>query len=138
MSVTKSYGLGNDGRILYGSDNNGGTVSTGTPVVSRIVDMRGMSTYTLQLIVPASTLAGDWLIEYSNNWNRSPAYGQGDNAGDWSSSSLTIPSAPGGGSAQNDIIVPQFPAKVRALRITFTRTAGSGVPQAWIMAGTVS
>jgi hypothetical protein len=136
MSVTKSYGLGNDGRILYGSDNAGAAVSTGTPVVSRIVDMRGMSAFTIQLVVPAGTLAGTWLIEYSNNWNRSPAYGQGDNSGNWTTSSLTIPAATAAG--QNDVIVPPVPLKIRAVRVTFTRTSGSGVPEVWICAGSVS
>lgn len=131
MAAHNTFGLGADARILFGSDGNGAAVSSGTPVVSALIDCRHLNTLSFQLIVPAGTLEGAWLIEGSNNYSNG-AHNQPINAGNWAADALTPPAATAAG--QNITVTPGTGTGLiteRTMRITFTRTAGSGVPQVW-------
>jgi len=134
------FGLKKQAQIMNGSDGNGGSVTTNTPVVSNVLPCFGMPYVSMMLIAP-STLAGAWLIEESNDWSVTP---NGPvSAGRWTdvlaakdfmvASPPTITAAPGGGTAQK-LMVRLNPASRRALRVTFTQTGGSGVPEVWATA----
>jgi len=134
------FGMKKGAQVMNGSDGAGGTVSTSTPVVSSIIPCFGMPYVSLQLIATLN-LAGTWKIEESNDYSATP--GGPVSAGRWAdvtsakdflvASPPTITAAPGGGVAQN-LFVRLNPASRRALRVTFTQTGGSGVPEVWATA----
>jgi hypothetical protein len=134
------FGLKKLAQVMNGSDGNGGTVSTNTPVVSTVIPCFGMPYVSLQLIATLN-LAGTWKIEESNDYSATP--GGPVSSGRWCdvtaakdflvASPPTITAAPGSGVAQN-LFVRLNPASRRALRVTFTQTGGTGVPEVWATA----
>lgn len=133
--MSKQFGDGAQGQILNGTDGKGGSVSDTTPIVSRIVPMVGLQIASFQLIAPGS-LAGTWLIEASNDYSTG-GMSQPPYTGRWgdirSTTDPAIPNAPGGSTAQNVFVFTQ-PLTCRALRVTFTPTGGTGVPEVWAQA----
>lgn len=128
-----SHGFGSNqfAQVMNGSDGLGGVVSTGTPVVSKVIPCNGLPLVTVCLFATLN-LSCSWLIEESLDWSNAPD--GPESAGRWSDVRLSndpaIPNAPGGGVAYSQT-VRLAPAARRAIRVTATRVSGSGVPEVW-------
>lgn len=128
------YGLGNESRILWGSDGAGTAISTNAPVTSQIFSMVGRDHVSFHLTTPiGSTLAGTAIIQASNNY-AAPlqiSFGSVPYAGDWAtlaamanfqnSAGLTVT------SGQFNQLVYVGPIRVRMFRVVFTQSSGSGI-----------
>jgi len=132
--MTMRYGDGEDCQLIATQ-----AVSGTTPIVSRVVDMRDFDDIGLQLIT-TGTVAGTWLIEASNDFvaaMNGNAYGSISNGtspvGTFTDCTAFFTKAAAGtaianpsGAATAQYAKPLHGIRCRALRITFTPSAGAG------------
>lgn len=109
-----------------------GAVDGVTTTLQRIYSIADVIWWSLHLEVTGATLAGNWTVEADNRWSPDPGYqGQPKNAGAWALMATTlftpnIQAVAAGPTNGVQLVVPTVCAPFRALRVTFTRTAGSG------------
>ncbi|HUG49872.1 MAG TPA: hypothetical protein VLZ78_02635 [Terrimesophilobacter sp.] len=129
-------GNGNDCYVRFATSNGDPAtfaISGTNPIVSTPIDVRDLDKISFQLVLPGgTTVDGAWKIEASGNYvpaNIATVYGQVATAGSWSDVTALflpalVPVAHGTAATLNQWT--QAELRTRALRLTFTPTAGSG------------
>ena len=157
MAQKNVVGLGFDGHIMKSGSSgsatlttaptNGPAVTTGTtPVVSDAMGCRLVDDVSFMLLVTSAgpDLDGTWKIEVSNNYNATEEYGQTPNAGNWIDITAAFVTAAGAAIAAVAHGTPATYSQYvqcgvaawksfsgRALRVTFTPSAGTGTCEVW-------
>jgi hypothetical protein len=126
----KNVTLGNEARVIWGSDGAGTAISTSTPVVGYL-DMMMRDHFSVQSSTPAgSTLAGTLTVRCSNDYVP-PGGGMGQTpfAGNWSA--MPTPLTQTVASGPNVAVAYYGTVAVRWLQFTFVQSTGSGVLSVW-------
>ena len=114
------------------------TISDTTPHVSNSIDLRRYDRVSFQLIT-TGTLDGAWKVEISNNVvnSGSGAYGQVAATGTWTDITSGFSPAIASVDHTNAATQSQYAQadiRIRAIRVTFTGTAGTGAVSVYINA----
>jgi len=127
------YGQGTEGRAFSNNigDGTGGTDLT----IVKIALVHDVKDLSVQLITTQGAgLTATWAIDACDNYSPAPNWlGQPGNTGSWVSilSSFTPAiTTPIAGTTNQLVMMAPFP--FRAVRVTFTRTAGTGQTEIWI------
>jgi hypothetical protein len=142
----KNVTIGYDGRVIWGNNQDGASITTNTPVVGYLdMLMRDHCSFqvdTGSAATPVSTLVGTLTVACSNNYvPPSGGAGQIPNAGTWvapafaivgtgaaiTSGALTVPTTATFGTAAPVGFYYLSTFACRWLRWTFVQTSGSGV-----------
>jgi hypothetical protein len=132
MGKQNIFGMdGEEGHLLSLTSLSDTTAHISTPVW----DMRTLDGISFQLVT-TGTLSGTWVVEVSNNatpasssaTSISNIYGQELGAGTWTdiTASFTTPAITNPAGSPTNQYVQASPLTARAIRVTFTRSAGSG------------
>lgn len=133
MAGKNVFGLGIEG-LAINAAVSGTTPMVSTPISTALLDHFSVQLLALNTATGAvgGTVAGQWLIEASNNYSRNGDQGQPTNAGNWVTvldvAGAAVPATVSGGQ---NVMFLSAPFKARHIRITFTPTSGAGTMQAW-------
>lgn len=115
------YGFGSETHVT-------GTVDAGTTTLQKVYMIEEMVWWSLHLET-TGTLTGNWTVDLDNRYSPDPSlHGQKAYAGSWGPllAANFTPNIVAVAAASVQVVAPTVIMPVRAIRVTFTRTANTG------------